>query len=107
MLGGQSTNAYGDLADAGAPQIAHVPAFIAEKRQQVWDPVSQIPRTVRTINCHVSSWLNLQAGFESQQIVDETSGDVYFVEDIVYPPTIIGAPVDLILQLRRVTGPTV
>jgi hypothetical protein len=107
VLGGQTTDAYGDLQDAATVQTAHVPAFLAETRQTVWDPVAQEPRTVRTIQARISTWTTIQAGFESQQLVDETTGDVYFVEDVIYPPTIIGAPVDLRLTLRRVTGPSV
>lgn len=107
ILAGQSTNAYGDLTDAGTVQTAHVPAFLAETRQTFWDPVAQEPRTVRTTTARVSTWNTILAGFESQQLVDENTGAVYYVEDVIYPPTIIGAPVDLRLTLRRVTGPGV
>ena len=107
IVGGQATNAYGDLADAGTVQTAHIPALLAETRQTFWDPVAQVPRTVRTIEARVSTWNPISSGFESQQLVDESTGDVYFVEDIIYLPSIIGAPVDLRLTLRRVTGPTV
>lgn len=105
MLTGQSTDAFGDLQDAGQVQTSHIPAYLAEMRATVWDPATQQPRTVRTIQARVSTWNNILAGFESQQLLDESTGDVYWVEDIIYPPTIIGAPVDLRLTLRRVSGP--
>ena len=106
LLTGQATDAWGNLVDAGTPATTHIPAFLAETRETTWDPATQMPRTVRNITLRVQQWFPVYAGFESPQILDETTGEVFFVEDVVIPPTIIGAPVDPRIHLRRVTGPT-
>jgi len=106
FLTGQSTDAWGNLADAGTPQTSHIPAFLAETRQTTWDPATQMPRTVRNITLRVQPFFPIEAGFESQQILDETTGEVFYVESVVAVPTIIGAPTDYRITLRRVTGPS-
>lgn len=107
LLAGTAVNAFGDAVDAGVPQVQGVPACIIETSEKAWDPASQTPRTVRTIVCWLPYWSNPLAGFEGQQILDEQRGDTYFIEDIVQPSTLIGAPTDIRLSLRRVSGPNV
>lgn len=100
--GGTAKNAYGDKIDAElVPYMQHVPACLTETSQNVLDPATQTPMTVRSSQLLIPTWTG---ALESDQVMDEATGDLYAVIDIVNPPTIIGAPVDLRLTLRRVTA---
>jgi hypothetical protein len=107
LLGGRSANEFGDLVDEALVQAQGVPACIVEVSERAWDPASQVPRTVRNITGWIPAWAGVMAGFEGQQIVDEKTGDVFFIEDIVRPSNLTGAPVDVRMSLRRVSGPNV
>ncbi len=107
LLGGQSVDAFGDSLDEGLVQAQGIPACIVEISERAWDPASQVPRTVRTITGWIPAWAGVMAGFEGQQIIDESTGDVYFVEDVVRPSSLTGEPVDVRMTLRRVSGPGV
>lgn len=100
---GTTTNGFGDVVDEPGefPYMQHVPACLTERSQIVQDPATQEPMTVRAIQLLIPPWTN---ALESDQVMDESSGDIYSVQDIVKPPTTIGAPVDLLLTLRRVAA---
>ena len=101
LLRGTTTDAYGDTADAGIPILTAVPASVVETARSVLDPATQTPMTVRSTTCIVPAWTGV---LNSDQIKDEATGDLYAIEDILMPPTLMGAPVDITLTLRRVTG---
>lgn len=103
ILRGQTVDAYGNKQDSGIAILTGVDACLVETSKTVMDRVSQTPRTVRTTTCVVPDWANVTT---ADQITDESSGSRYAIEDIVKPPTLIGAPVDIILTLRRVTAAT-
>jgi len=42
----------------------------------------------------------------TDRLLDERTGDIYMIIAVTKPATIIGAPVDTVLQLRRVTAST-
>lgn len=102
LFRGTTTNAYGDIIDSGAgPLMRQIPAALYETAASVLDPATQTPMTVRSTECLLPSWTG---ALNSDQIRDEATGDLYMVEEIIAPPTFIGAPVDLRLTLRRVTA---
>lgn len=107
ILSGTVTDAFGDTIDASTITAEGVPACLVETRETALDVATQTPRTVRSITCWVPPWSGVEAGTEGQQLKDETTGDVYFIESVVRPSTLIGAPVDYRLSLRRVSGPDV
>lgn len=104
VLRGTVVDEYGDVQDSGVAVFTRVPASLVETQRTVFDPATQLPRTVRSTVCVIQDGLGLT---NSDQIVDEQTGDKYAVEEIVKPPTLDGAPVDITLTLRRVTGITV
>lgn len=103
VLRGTNVDAWGNLQDSGTPYLQGVPACLAETSKSVFDRVSQTPRTVRTTTCVLPDWVDVTT---ADQIADETTGSRYAIEDILRPPTLMGAPVDVVLTLRRVTAAT-
>lgn len=103
VLRGTTTDAYGDVQDASTPVFTGVPAVLVETGRNVMDPATQTPRTVRATTCVVPDGLGVT---NADQILDETSGQKYAITEIVRPPTLMGAPVDIVLTLKRVTGLT-
>jgi hypothetical protein len=43
---------------------------------------------------------------DSDQIVDETTGDKYMIISVTRPPSLIGIPMPAVLGLKRVTAQT-
>lgn len=103
LLRGTVTDAYGDVTDAAAPILSGIPAAVIERSQTVLDPATQTPMIVRSTTCVVPAWTGV---LTTDQIRDDATGDTYAIEDILLPPTLIGAPVDVTLTLRRVSGAT-
>lgn len=93
---------FGDITNTPvAPYMQHVPATLIETTAVVQDPATQTPRTVRASELLLPPWTG---ALNSDQVRDEPTGDLFMIEEIIAPPTTIGAPVDLRLILRRVTG---
>jgi hypothetical protein len=103
VLRGTSVDAWGNQQDAGVPYMQGVPAFLAETSRTAYDRASQTPRTVRTTTCVLPDYVGVST---SDQITDESTGYRYAIEDILAPPTLMGAPADVVLTLRRVTAAT-
>lgn len=103
VLRGTGENRFGDTVDAAQPVITGLPAFLAETGKQVEDPSSPTPRTIRQVICHVPQWAGV---LNSDRIWDETTSQAYMIIGVTTPPTLIGAPVDTILDLKRVTANT-
>jgi hypothetical protein len=105
ILRGVNYDDYGDISDDAAAVTPGIPAVLIETSQQVFDPSTQTPRTVRAATCRVPAWTGV---LNSDQIRDDLTGSVYAVEDITRPPTIMsspaGGPVDIVLTLRRITA---
>lgn len=98
---GWTFNQFGDVQADRQPFLIDIPAALLENQQTVLDPATQTPMTVRQAVCIVPSWTGV---LNSDQIVDQSNGDVFAIESIVRPPTLTGAPVDLRLMLRRITA---
>jgi hypothetical protein len=103
ILRGTTQNQFGDVIDADTPVIRGLPVTLAETGRTVQDPSSPTPRTIREITCIVPRYAGI---LNTDRILDESSGDIYIVMSVTTPPTIIGAPVDQVLSLKRISAQT-
>jgi hypothetical protein len=101
ILRGTTSNWAGDEIDANTPFREHLPATLIETGHKTQDPSSPTPRTIREITLRLPYW---SEATDKDRILDESTGDVYMIISVTKPPTIIGAPVDLVLSLKRVTA---
>jgi hypothetical protein len=104
VLRGTTTNAFGDEVDLNESAFEHVPALLIETGRNVQDPSTPTPRTIRQIVCHVPPWTGV---LDTDRIIDEATGSVYIIISVTRPPTLMGAPVDIRCDLKRVTASTV
>jgi hypothetical protein len=98
---GTTENQFGDAVDQNLVHMAGVPAILTETGRRIEDPSSPTPRTIRAIECHVPPWTGV---LNTDRIYDEQTGDTYIVQGVTRPPTLIGAPPDTLLQLKRITA---
>jgi len=98
---GTTTNWAGDTVDNNTPFITGLPVTLVETGKNVQDPSTPTPRTIRQIYCSVPRFAGIT---NDDRIMDESTGDVYMIIAVTTPPTTIGAPVDTVLQLKRVTA---
>lgn len=101
ILRGTTVNWAGDEVDANDPAIEHLPATLIETGHKTQDPSSPTPRTIREITLRLPYWSGVT---DKDRVLDERTGDIYMVISVTRPPTIIGAPVDLLISLKRVTA---
>lgn len=101
VIRGTAQNWAGDTVDASTPYISGLPVTLIETGKTVQDPSSATPRTIRQIYCNVPEWAGI---LNTDRLMDDRTGDVYIIISVTKPPTIIGAPVDTVLQLKRVTA---
>jgi hypothetical protein len=101
ILRGTTVNAFGDTVDDSQVLLEHVPAILAETGRTIQDPSSPTPRTIRDVICKLPAWTGV---LNTDRITDESSGDVFIILGVTQPPTLTGAPVDLYLQLKRVSA---
>ncbi|MGH3205108.1 MAG: hypothetical protein ACRDP5_24120 [Streptosporangiaceae bacterium] len=101
VLRGTTTDAYGDPADAATPALTGVPAFIGETGRKVEDPGTPTPRTIRQVTGRVPAWAGVK---NTDQILDESTGDTYMVMAVTRPPALFGSPDSWpqVLDLKRV-----
>jgi hypothetical protein len=98
---GSTSNQFGDQVDANTPLITGLPITLIETGKTVQDPSTPTPRTIRQIYANVPQWAGITL---SDRLMDESTGDVYIIIGIKTPPTIIGAPVDTVLDLKRISA---
>ena len=103
VLRGTAANQFGDMIDAPMPLATGIPVFLAETGKTVQDPASPTPRTIRQIICHVPAYLGL---VNTDRVVDEGTGDVFIIIGVTRPATLTGAPVDVVLDLKRISAQT-
>ncbi len=101
LYSGTTENQFGDVIDSNTPVTEHVPATLVETGHKTQDPSSPTPRTIREITLRLPYWTNATG---DMRVLDERTGDVYMIISVTRPPTIIGAPVDLVAQLKRVSA---
>jgi len=98
---GTTSNQFGDLVDSNVPFISDLPVTLIETGKSVQDPSTPTPRTIRAIYLNVPQWAGV---LNTDRILDQATGDTYIVISVTKPATIIGAPVDTVCQLRRVSA---
>lgn len=103
VLRGTTTNEYGDEIDSNAAIYTGVPACLTETSRQTQDPSTPTPRTIRAVELHVPDHVGL---LTTDRILDESTQQTYMVIEVTRPPTLIGAPVDTLAVLKRVTATT-
>lgn len=101
VMRGTTENQFGDEIDANTPYISGLPVTLIETGKTVQDPSSATPRTIRQVYCNVPEWAGI---LNTDRLMDERTGDVYIIISVTKPPTIIGAPVDTILGLKRISA---
>jgi hypothetical protein len=101
ILRGTTENVLGDTVDDDQVAFEHIPAIVVETGRTIDDPSTPTPRVIREIVAHVPWWTQLTS---KDRIYDEGTHDTYIVIGVTRPPTLIGAPVDLMAQLKRVTA---
>ena len=101
VLTGSTVNQFGDVIDSNTPRISGLPITLIETGKTVQDPSTPTPRTVREIYCSVPEWAGV---LNTDRIMDERTQDVYIVISVTKPATIIGAPVDTVCQLKRISA---
>jgi hypothetical protein len=101
QLRGTGEDTFGDPVDSGMVNQAGIPACLSETASQAMDPATKTPRTVRTAKCLVpdtSAWLT------TDQLLDEPTGNLYMVIEVIAPTTLVGSAGLQSLILRRVTS---
>ena len=86
---------------ANVPVFEHVPATLIETGHKTQDPSSPTPRTIREITLRLPYWTKAN---DEMRVLDERTADIYMIISVTRPPTTIGAPVDLVASLKRVTA---
>ena len=108
---GTTTDAYGDTVDSFLPYETGIPAELAEQTKNVFDPATQMPRTIRTVIAIVPSWLDvldtdsLQVTWNPAAAVTSLAGTMPFYEirDVSLQPS-LGSPPDIVLTLKERTA---
>ena len=94
---GTTSSDYGDVTDAFETYLVSIPAALVEQSRIVFDPATQMPRTVRTFMCVVPSWADI---LDTDTIQDQTTGGLFEIQTLERQPS-LGVPPDLILTLRE------
>ena len=101
VLRGTTVNQFGDIIDADTAVYTGVRAGLYETNDTVFDPASQMPRTIR----ETKLWLPLALGVTTDdRIVDESTGDRYMVTEVVRPPALAPVSVPLVYTIKRITA---
>lgn len=100
ILGGTSTSPYGDEEDGTTEIAANVPCAIAEGVMRVATESDPQARAIRYFTGRLPHGTAV-AG--NQRLRDERTGDVYMI-DSVMTPTNHALPMDVRVDLRRVTS---
>jgi hypothetical protein len=101
IMRGLQVNLYGDLSDVGIPRYVGVQAALAETEQTYFDAASQRNQIIRSIECHVPAWVDIQT---TDTIMDEATGRYYMIEGVREQPGIGYYPAPKILSLRMRSG---
>lgn len=99
ILRGTTTDQFGDPQDVDTVVATGIPFFIADIADRVWDPATQTPRVVRSIDAQCQSDVDLRIG---DRVRDDTNGITYIVTDVTQPYG-AGWTSDLDVDLKRIT----
>src|ERR1700735_4544980 len=97
---GTEVNDAGGETDVGIVLYQHMQAALIQASQQVFDPASATRRTVRLVKLLLPRWADIDT---DDTVMDGGTGSYYAIEELQLQPP-LGAPPDLILTLRSVTG---
>lgn len=104
ILRGTTANQYGDLSDVGTPYLENVPAAIAETSQKAFDPATQRPSIIRSIQGVVPGWAAVET---TDTLLDPATGNYYLIENVEAEPGFGFYPPRQILTLRQRSGVSV
>lgn len=104
IMRGQEIGPYGEKTNVGTPYLTDVPAAIAEVSRTAFDPATQRPQIIRSIQGIVPGWAGVQT---TDTLVDPVTGFAYMIEDMYSEPGIGIYPPRTILTLRLRSGVTV
>lgn len=76
ILGGTSTDAFGDETDGTTVLAAGVPASLIESTRTAMEPVTGTPRIIRTHICRLPPGTDID---ETKRIKDEQTAETYIV----------------------------
>jgi hypothetical protein len=76
VLGGTSTDAFGDEADGTTVLASGVPASLIESTRTAQEPVTGTPRIIRTHICRLPPGTAVD---ETKRIKDEQTSEIYIV----------------------------
>lgn len=76
VLGGTSTDAFGDQTDGTTVLASAIPASLIESTRTAMEPVTGTPRIIRTHVCRMPPGIDID---ETKRIKDETTGEIYIV----------------------------
>jgi hypothetical protein len=104
VLRGETVDEYGDVSDVGTPVFTGVPAAIAEVSQTAFDPATQRPQIIRSIQGVMPGWAEVR----TTDTLYEPATDRYFmIEDVSQEPGFGLYPPRQLLTLRVRSGVTV
>lgn len=104
ILRGTTVSDYGDESDVGTPVFSNVPAAIAEVSQTAFDPATQRPQIIRSLQGVMPGWAEVQL----TDTLYEPATDRYFlIEDVSAEPGFGVYPPRQMLTLRVRSGVTV
>jgi hypothetical protein len=101
VLRGSTSNWAGDEVDANEPYITGLPVTLVETGKSIQDPSTPTPRIIREVLLIAPAYAGL---LDTDRIRDQATGNIYMIMSVTRPPTIIGAPTDRVLALKRVSG---
>lgn len=76
ILGGASTDAFGDDTDGTTVLAAHIPASLIESTRTAMEPVTGTPRIIRTHVCRLPPGTAVD---ETVRVKDEQTNETYIV----------------------------
>ena len=76
ILGGSSTDAFGDETDGTAVLASGIPVSLTESTRTAMEPVSGTPRIIRTHVCRLPPGQQID---ETNRIKDEATNEIYIV----------------------------
>ena len=100
ILRGTVTNEHGDTVDTQTQVHTGVPASLIETTRRTYLPAEGAHRVIRSVTCRVTHGTDVLKG---DRIRDESTNQVYIVEDLNDNP---GSPAhlpDVVIALTRTT----
>ncbi|WP_199546594.1 hypothetical protein [Streptomyces sp. N35] len=79
ILGGSSTDAFGDETDGATVLATAIPASLIEASRTASEPITGTPRIVRTHVCRVPPGTDID---ETKRIKDEQTNEIYIVVSV-------------------------